>query len=114
MNTSELEELNQSKLDLNKKSHQDKFIEGVELVILETNLDIMINSLNSRNSTREELKIIDQIITQIMNNIWKQIENSNWIVPFSITKINTQSELLYYKARKSKIRKGKIDLELLE
>ena len=63
-------------------------------MIVDYNIDRSILELNINETTEEELEILDQTLTHLMNIVRKQIEGPLRRIPFSKTKI--QIQYLYF------------------
>ena len=110
--TNKLDEIVYSKLNSARKSYRKRFVEGIEQLIVDNNLDNVIWKLDIKDSMREELEIIDQILNHYMNIMKKQIEGPTRSILHSSTKSKAITEVKYWIARKKIAKGGKIDIEL--
>ena len=64
-------------------------------MIIDYNINKLILELNEKETTEEELEILDQTIIHLMNIVRKQIEGSTRRIPFLTIKIKKLAELNY-------------------
>ena len=96
MQNFQLDKLDSSKLDSRWATHKIKFKEKLEESIFQYNLYDIMNQYCIMEASFDQLELIDEIISIILNKVRKAAEGLRRGVPFSISKLKEYSRLMYW------------------
>ena len=100
-------------LNPSRRSHREKFVEGIEeqlnIYYLENDIEQM-----KMHTTRHQMEQIDEILTRIFTVALKKVEGMKRTVPYSKEKVKRRANLLYWKMKLRKIKRKVVDKELME
>ena len=91
--------INKRILNPSRRSYYEQFIEEIEELITQFNIEAMLDRVNHGNTLREELEIINKSITIILNEATKKIEGLSRNIPHSKTKEIKRAQLIYWQLK---------------
>lgn len=104
-------QINKAKLNPSRKSHRATFYEELEYQLDIYNLE---SSLSKPSLTFQEIEILDETVTLILNKARKKVECQLRNIPYSHEKAKRQGTLMYWKTRVRQLKGVSVDEEVLE
>ena len=110
---SEWDTIDRVKINPSKRSHRKIFYEEIEHQLNIYNVENDLERME-RSCSYNEIEVVDEIITRMLQTATKKVEGMKRSIPFSQEKERRRSMVLYYKMKIREIRGGAIDAELKE
>ena len=101
-------------LNPRRLSHKKKFVKKAEELIDDVKLEQTMKEIVENGVTNELIEYVDEEITHVLNSARKHAEGPKRNVPYSRKKIMLMSALRYWRSRRSVIKGGKCDKDVME
>ena len=108
---SEWDKINKVVLNPAKRSHRDKFLVELEKQLDLYNVEDKLDRIEL-SCVNEELEIVDNLITKMLQISTRKVEGMNRGIPYSLEKEKRRCRVLYYKMAIKEYKGKMVDYEL--